>query len=100
MRRKDHADCAPPNVVNGTFGCDLTARREVALELPEFLLRALEARVAEANEGAAPEECCTVEQYIETELVHLVTVRDVAELDARMPGFAEAVFGWVVELRE
>ena len=29
-----------------------------------------------------------------------MTVRDVAELDARMPGFAEAVFGWVVELRE
>jgi hypothetical protein len=45
------------------------------------------------SEGAAPEERCTLEHYIKTELAQLVTVRDVAEMDARLPGFAEAMHG-------
>ena len=71
----------------------------MVLDLPEFLLCALGTRVAEANEDASPEERCTLEHCIETELVNLVTVRDVAELDARLR-VAEAVHAWVVELRE
>jgi hypothetical protein len=38
--------------------------------------------------------------YIETALVNVVTVRDVAEVDLQMPGFAEAVHEWIVEMRD
>lgn len=86
--------------MNGSFSRDLRARRPLQLQLPEFLICALEARVAEANDGAAPQEHCTLDHYIETELVNLVTLRDVAELDGRLPGFAEAVHEWVTEMRE
>ena len=88
------------NVRRGSFGADLRARRAVTLELPEFLIRALEARVDEANDALPPDDRCSLDNYIESELVHLVTLRDVAELDLRYPGFAEAVHEWVVEMRE
>lgn len=88
------------NVHRGSFGLDLTARRSVNIDLPEFLVRALEARVAEANDGAAPEERCSLDELIESELVNVVTLRDVAELDIQLPGFAEAVHQWLLETRQ
>jgi len=88
------------NVHHGVFGSSLLARRSVNLDLPEFLIRALEAHVAEANDGAAPEERCSLDHYIESELVNLVTLRDVAELELQLPGFAEAVHQWLIEMRE
>ena len=100
MRRDGTAERGLTNVRSGSFGRDLTGRRTVRLELPEFLVYALEARVAEANEGAAPEEHCTLDDYIESELAHLITLRDIAELDGRAPGFAEAVQSWIVEMGE
>jgi hypothetical protein len=87
-------------VVAGSFRRNLQERRCLEIELPEFLVCALEARVAEANEGAPPDERCTLNHYIESELVNLVTVRDVAELDTRWPGFAEAIQRWIAEMRE
>lgn len=84
----------------GAFGADLRARRAVTIELPEFLICALEARVDEANDGAAADERCSLDHYIESELVNLVTLRDVAELEGRLPGFADAVRQWVVEMGE
>jgi len=87
-------------VVPGVFRRDLHARRPVTLELPEFLLCALEARVAEVNMNAQPAERCTLDHYIESELVNLVTLRDVAELDLHIPGFARAVHEWIDEMRE
>ncbi|HYI10950.1 MAG TPA: hypothetical protein VEK57_17975 [Thermoanaerobaculia bacterium] len=86
--------------MTGKFSRDLRSRRTLTLELPEFLLCALEARVAEANEDVPPAERSTLDHYIETELVNLLTVRDVAELDMTFPGFAEAIHEWLVELRE
>jgi len=97
---------APPTsfagsrVVDPRFRRDLRARRAIRVELPEFLVCALEARVAEANDGAAPDERCTLDHYIESELVNLVTLRDVAELEERLPGFSEAVHQWVLEMGE
>lgn len=87
-------------VVAGTFRRNLHERRRLEIELPEFLVCALEARVAEANEGARLDEQCTLNHYIESELVNLVTLRDVAELESRVPGFADAVRQWIVEMRE
>lgn len=76
----------------------MNGRRVLAIELPEFLIHALEARVAEANAGAPPEEQSTLNHLIESELVNLVTLRDVAELEARVPGFAAAVAQWLREV--
>jgi len=87
-------------VVAGTFRRDLRARRPLQLELPEFLVIALETRVAEANATAPLHDRCTLNDYIETELVNIVTLRDVAELDLQVPGFAEAVHEWLVQMRE
>lgn len=84
------------NVQQGSFGPNLLARRSLSIDLPEFLIRALEARVAEANDGVVPEEHCSLDHYIESELVNLVTLRDVAELEIQLPGFAEAVHQWLV----
>src|SRR3954447_25014386 len=69
-----------------SFRRDLQERRLISVELPEFLIFALEQRVLEANVGAPPGETSTLNDYIETELANLVTVRDVAELEATAPG--------------
>lgn len=87
-------------IVAGGFRRNLRARRAVTIELPEFLLCALEARVSEANDDASPGERATLGDYIESELVNLVTVRDVAEMELSIPGFAEAVHQWVREIGE
>ena len=67
---------------------------------PEFLICALHARLNEVNAGAPPHELCSLHNLIESELVSLVSVRDVAELEQSVPGFAQAVQQWLSELRE
>lgn len=93
------ASVPPDSVVAGRFRRDLTSRRAFTLDLPEFLLYALEARVMEANDGEAGDDQSTLNDYIETELVNLITLRDVAELDLTAPGFAEAVQSWLNNMR-
>ena len=88
------------NVLNGSFRRDLRSRRTLQVELPEFLICALEARVAEANDGAAAEELCTLNHLIESELVNLISLRDVAELEMAVPGFTGAVQQWLAEVGE
>lgn len=78
---------------------DLRARRAITLELPEFLVFALEQRVAEANDRCAEDDLATLNEYIESELVNLTTVRDVAELESRAPGFSIAVAAWLDDIR-
>jgi len=90
----------PAEVVAGRFAADLCSRRVVEIELPEFLICALQARLYEVNEGARPHELCSLHDLIESELVNLVSVRDVAELEQSVPGFAQAVQQWLSELRE
>jgi hypothetical protein len=87
-------------VVNGSFGRKLQSRRTLQIELPEFLICALEARLAEANEGAMIEERCSLDHLIESELVNLISLRDVAELEMVVPGFTSAVQQWLVEVGE
>ena len=82
-------------VCRRSFGRNLRARRVITLELPEFLIYALEQRVYEANAGASPEEISTLDDYIESELANLITVRDVAELETAAPGFGAAVQSWL-----
>lgn len=85
--------------VAGRFRRPLTSRRDVILDLPEFLIYALEARVSEANDDDSEEDRVTLNDYVETELVNLITLRDVAELDMSAPGFAEAVQSWLNDMK-
>jgi len=100
-KRKDHPKEQNSRAVvcRPSFGRDLRSRRIMELELPEFLIYALEQRVVEANVGATDHESSTLNEYIETELVNLVTVRDVAELEITAPGFGAAVQNWLDQLR-
>jgi hypothetical protein len=77
------------------FRRDLSARRAIELDLPEFVLLALEQRVAEANAGSPSGEAATLNDYVESELVNLITLRDVGELEELAPGFATAVQRWL-----
>ena len=70
----------------------------IGIELPEFIVCALEARLAETNNGASLEEFCTLDHLIESELVNLISLRDVAELEIAVPGFASAVQNWLTEV--
>jgi len=91
---------------SGVFGIlrfperrDLLARRTVQLELPEFLLCALEARVAEANQELLANEQASLNDYVESELANVITLRDIAELEHSFPGFSSAVQQWLSETR-
>ena len=88
------------NVVKCSFGRDLNARRTVQLALPEFLLLAIEARLLEANEGADEDEMITLDDFVEAELIGVVSLHDVATLDRQAPGFAQAVSRWLASLDE
>jgi hypothetical protein len=86
-------------VLEGRFRRDLRTPTAITMEVPAFALCVLEARVREANESCLMEEAATVEDYIESELANLVTLRDV-ELDLHIPGLAEAVQAWVLATRD
>jgi len=79
---------------------NFSARRVVELKLPEFLLCALECRVAEANADAPADDRSSLNDYVESELVNIITLRDVAELEGTFPGFASAVQEWLAEMGE
>jgi len=99
-RRKTTLGVGGGEVVSGSFSRNLQSRRSLRIDLPEFLICALEARLAEANEGATADERCSLDHLIESELVNLISLRDVAELEMVVPGFASAVQCWLVEVGE
>lgn len=77
------------------FRRDFSARRIVQLELPEFVIFAIERNVNGANADADDTEAVTLNDYVESELVRLITIRDVAEIESVTPGFAAAVQDWL-----
>ena len=76
-------------------GRDLGGRREVAVELPEFLIVMLERRVDEANDGASADERVTLGHLVEYQVAEMLSIRDVAEIEMELPGFSEAVQDWL-----
>ena len=74
---------------------NLSARRTVTLELPEFFLSALEHRLAEANEGATPDEALTLDQIVEVDLANGLSLAEVAHLERDIPGISAAVSRWL-----
>ena len=72
--------------------------RRRRLDLPEFLLCALEHRLAEVNEDATPEEAVSLENLIEIDLANSLSLADVAHLERDLPGIGAAVSRWLDEI--
>ena len=79
---------------------DLSSRRSVNVELPEFLLCAIEHRLAEANEGASESERVTLNHLVERELAESLSIAEVALLERDVPGISAAVSRWLDEIAE
>jgi hypothetical protein len=77
---------------------DLSSRRAITLEVPEFLLRAFECRLAEANAGASKTERVGLEDLIEIQLADGLTLADLAYLEREVPGIGAAVSRWLAEI--
>jgi hypothetical protein len=73
----------------------LNARARIEVEIPEFVRRALEFRLAEANAGAPLDERADLNDIIEWYLVAPINVRDVPALEAAIPGFSDALAAWL-----
>ena len=76
----------------------LLSRRTIAVELPEFLVRAFECRVAEANSGASVDEQITLEHLVEIELADCLSLAEVAHLERTLPGIGAAVSAWLNDI--
>jgi len=77
---------------------NLSSRRPITLELPEFMIRAFEYRVAAANDGATDQDRVTIEHAVELQLAETLSMAEVALLEERMPGIGAAVFRWLCEI--
>jgi hypothetical protein len=78
---------------------DLCARRRITVDVPEFLLCALEHRVAEANAAPLADEEVTLEHLVEWQLAEGLSVGEVALLEPEYPGISAAVSRWLSEIR-
>jgi len=71
----------------------LDHRSTVKVTVPDFVVRALEYRVSESNTKGRP--VVTFNDAVEWYLVAAITLRDVAAIDRKLPGFAAAVSRWL-----
>jgi len=74
----------------------LNRRRQVTVEMPEFLFRAIHARVDEANQNEGTDEDVSFNDVVEWLLVSEVTVRRMPLLEVVIPGFAAAMATWLM----
>ena len=73
----------------------LQQRRKVEIELPQWLLKVLERRVAETNDGAEPAERVDLHDVIEWYLISPITIHDVTRYEREIPGLGLAVTDWL-----
>ena len=78
---------------------NLSGRRRLSVDLPEFLVRAFERRITEANDGATPSEEVSLDQLIELELAASLSLAEVAHLERDIPGISEAVSRWLADIQ-
>lgn len=74
----------------------LNRRRQITVDLPEFIVRAIEWRVEEANADDDAEEV-TFNDVVEWLLVSEVTPKRIPLLEQGIPGFTAAMFVWLME---
>jgi hypothetical protein len=77
-----------------TRGARLNRRLSIEVELPEWLIRVIDYRVAEANEGAA-EDAVGLNDVVEWCLVAPITLKDVPAYEAAIPGVTAALSKWL-----
>lgn len=75
----------------------LNRRRRVTVELPEFILRAISARVEEANQNGPDDEEVGFNDVVEWLLVSEVKIRRLPLLEATIPGFTAAMAVWLMD---
>ena len=80
------------------IAANLNRRETLEIELPVFLVRALQERVNEANEDADEEERVDLNHLIEVQLAECVTIADVARLERDVPGMSVAVSRWLARI--
>jgi hypothetical protein len=67
------------------------------VELPVFLIRALELRVRRANDGASYTDRVSLNELIEIQLAESVSIADIAYLEKDLPGISAALSSWLAE---
>jgi hypothetical protein len=72
----------------------LNTRRPIQVELPEWVIRVLELRVAEANEGVT-DDLVDVSDVVEWSLVAPITMKDIPAYEAAIPGVSAALSKWL-----
>jgi hypothetical protein len=72
----------------------LNARRPLHVELPEWVIRVLEFRVAEANEGVT-EDLVDVNAVVEWSVVAPIAMKDIPAYEAAIPGLSAALSQWL-----
>jgi hypothetical protein len=75
----------------------LNRRRPISVDLPEFIVRAIEWRVDDANADSSNPEEVTFNDVVEWLLVSEVTPKRIPALEQSIPGFAAAMFEWLME---
>jgi hypothetical protein len=73
----------------------LNERKDLYLDLPEWVIRVLEYRVAEANDGAPDDERVSINDVVEWYLVSPLTVGEVPILEQSVPGIGHALSIWI-----
>ena len=74
----------------------LNRRKRVTVEIPEFLVRAIRARVDEANQNEPIEDEVDFNDVVEWLLVSEVTIRRMPLLESTIPGFTAAMAVWLM----
>ena len=82
--------------IERTRGAQLTRRRTLEVELPEWLIRVLEYRLAEANQVPG-EDLVDMNDVIEWHLISPITLKDVPIYEAAIPGVSAALSRWIAE---
>lgn len=75
----------------------LNRRRRVALELPEFAIRAIHWRVDEANAHGDENEKVTFNDVVEWLLITEVSMKRMPLLEQSIPGFTAAMLAWLMD---
>ena len=72
----------------------LTMRRSIKVELPDWVIRVLEYRAAEANEGVTA-DLVDINDVVEWSLVAPITMKDIPAYEAAIPGVSAALSKWL-----
>ena len=74
---------------------NLASRGAITVDLPEFLVQALEACIESANDRSRDEDQVTLDELLELQLAETLTIGEIALLEQTIPGITAAASQWV-----